>query len=663
MKYISVSVLVFFVLTANLSCLAQSRVIVRNGANNRQGVAQISLKWYTDKLVYQQGVHVYRRSGDSDEWVRLNNQLITLQKAVPAPLVQKDEDLEAFLDMANGLNTVNPEGFVLLNLYVKSFQSPAFAKLLGIQYDDATVEWGKAYEYKVVRMERGQEVELGVSGRIVVGPYRPDAAVTGLSIKVEKGIARMVWKEEEARFYGVNIYRNTPTDTTWRMLNKTPIVMTETDNAPASGVMYQDPNIKERMVYNYRIEGLDFFGGTTARSKSVQVTVSDLTPPAPPVNLNKKVRVLNVQVSWDIQPSADLVGFRVYRSTKSEGPFVPLNEKLLAKTDTMYTDLVPEPDFYYYKVMAVDDATNEGASQPIMVEVQDVVPPSAPKGVEAKADTGKIVLRWVRNPEADVVGYLLFRTVNQNTKENFMLINADPIRDTTYTQVLPENAGNMFLFKVVAVDGNYNRSEPSAVVQAQLPDVTAPIAPAIKKINIKGDTVVVEWLANPEKDLAGYHVYRHEGSNSAAAVRVTRSGPVVPTALLFQDTVGRAGHYQYRVQAVDQAGNASAFSESFPVNFYPPFRAALGEVKVKYNKRKKNVKLDWGKVKNATLKGYTVFRKGKDDTVWKPVSGLLTDAEFEDRGVPKGTFLYQVRAYSQRGDVTVSGDVKVKATK
>lgn len=654
---------VFGAILANKSVAQSSRVLVQNTIGSSQSNVSVQVKWYTDKLVYLQGVHVYRRTADSVDWARINKQLITLQKTVPAPLVQKDEDLEAFLDMANGLNTPNPEGFVLLNLYVKSFQSPAFSKLLGIQYDDATVEWGKSYEYKIVRMERGQEVELGVSERIVVGPYKPAAPVTGLSIKVEKGVARMVWKEEEARFYGVNVYRNTSTDTTWRMLNKTPIVMTESDNAPASDVMYQDANLKERMVYNYRVEGLDFFGGTTARSKPVQVIVGDLTPPAPPVNLNKKVKVLNVQVSWDIQPSPDLVGFRVYRSTKSDGPFAPLNEKLLAKTDTVYMDIVPQPDFYYYKVMAIDDATNEGASQPIMIEVQDVVPPSAPKGVEARADTGKIVLRWARNPEADVVGYLLFRTVNQNTKDNFMLINADPIRDTTYTQVLPKNAGNMFLFKVIAIDGNFNRSEASEVVQARMPDVTAPIAPAIKKANIKGDTVVLEWLANPEKDLAGYHVYRHEGVKATAAVLVTRSGPVAPTALTFLDTVGRAGHYQYRVQAVDLAGNASAFSESFPVNFYPPFRAALGELKGKFNKRKKSIVLAWGKVKDKNLKGYTVFRKGKEDQTWKPVSGLLTEPEFADVVDRKGSFSYQVRAYSPRGDVVISNEVKVKATK
>jgi hypothetical protein len=336
---------------------------------------------------------------------------------------------------------------------------------------------------------------------------------------------------------------------------------------------------------------------------------------------------------------------------------------LLPKTDTVYTDAVPKPGFYYYKVMAVDDATNEGASQPIMAEVQDVVPPSAPKQVEAKADTGKIVLTWAKNPEPDVIGYYVFRTVNQDTKENYVLINADPIRETTYTQKLPKNASNDFLFKIVAVDSNYNRSDASIVVQAKLPDVTAPIAPVIKRIQIKGDTVTVEWLRNPEKDLAGYNIYRHEGDDAARAVRVNRAAMVASATVVFQDTVGREGQYQYRVQAVDQAGNASTFSDAFPVTFHAPFRAALGELKGKFNKRKKSIVLAWGKVKDKNLKGYTVFRKGKEDQAWKPVSGLLTEPEFADAVGRKGSFTYQVRAYSQRGDVVVSNEVKIKATK
>lgn len=665
----SAGTMVYIVLLAQLCVLGlsataqSSRVLVLNGTSNTAAHTTIRVKWYTDGLVYPQGVHLYRRSGEAEPWVRVNKQLISLQKTASPALIRQDEDVEAFLDMANSLSASKPEGFVLLNLYVKSFQSADFSKLLGIQYDDASVEWGKQYEYKVVRLDRGQEIELGVSVPITAGPYTPDASVTGLKVTLEKGVARMLWKDEEARFYGVNIYRNTSVDTTWRKLNKTPVVITETENAPASGVMYQDGNLKERMVYNYRVEGLDFFGGTTLPSKPVQIVVGDLTPPLPPVNLNKKVKVLNVRLSWEIQSSADLAGFRVYRSTHSEGPFVAVTDAWVSKTDTVYVDAVPKPGFYYYKVMAVDDAMNEGPSKPILVEVQDVIPPSAPKQVEAKADTGKIILTWAANPEPDVIGYYVFRTVNQDTKENYVLINAEPMREPVYTQKLPRNARNEFLFKVVAVDSNYNRSEPSAVVQAKLPDVTAPIVPVIKRIHIQGDTVTLEWLLNPEKDLAGYHVYRHEGSHVTAAVRVNRAAIVDPATLLYSDTVGRAGHYQYRIQAVDVAGNVSAFSDAFPVNFTPPFRAVPGELKGKFNKRKKRIVLAWGTVKDKSLKGYTVFRKGKEDTAWKPVSGLLTDSEFSDTVGRKGTFAYQVRAYSQRGDVVISNEVKIKATK
>lgn len=642
----------------SISFSQSSRVLVQNAKGNSFASFTLNVKWYNQQLIYKKGVNIYRKETGESDWTKLNISPILIQPTVPPALLQRDEDLQMFVDMAKEMNVAEEDGFLLLSLFGKSFQSADYSRLIGIQYDDRTAAWGKTYQYRVMKLEGNKEIELAVSPIIKAGDYEQEDSIQDLSIALEKNIARMKWREEEARYYGVNVYRSTKTNPEWSKVNPTPVVQSESEEGPKAEIMFEDDSLKEGTVYYYRLAGLDFFGEETALTASREIRVGDLTPPPPPMNPKKSVKMLNVSISWNTQSVSDLAGFHVYRSNKSDGQFVRISNILIPKTETIYMDPVPQPDFYYYYVAAVDNSGNESNSFTVLAEVQDVIPPLPPSKLIAKADTGKVILSWKANAEPDIMGYHIFRAISEASDSQFVLINSEPLTDTTYTQVFAKNASNKFLFKVIAVDTSFNRSEPSESVSARMPDITAPITPVIKNIIVRGDSLIIQWLANPEPDLKSFTLLRSE-KNVKEEMHVV-SGSIDPKARQYSDTVYVSGKYYYQLQAVDESGNRSSLSELFPIIKSSAFRFTFSEVKGKYKKLKKSVFLAWS-VKGAA-KGYSVFRKKiGEETVWKPLTSLIKSNEFVDMStVSKSMYQYQVRAYSQSGEVVVSDPLNFK---
>jgi fibronectin type 3 domain-containing protein len=653
--------MVFALVFAGESALAQqTRVLVQNALIGTRQQPVVTVKWYSSSLTYATGVNVYRQQEGETTWLKLTSTPLRLSRTVPAALLQRDEDLEGFLDMARQAANEGQEGLVMLNLFVKSFQSADFARLLGIQWDDATVQWGERYTYKITLVKGNGEADLAMSARVEAGTYTAFKSVEDFTVTQQGTLANMHWREDQQRFYGVNVYRSTTVDAVWKKLNSTPIVQSQTEGAPASGVMYQDADLREGLTYRYRLTGLDFFGGETEPTPVQEISVGDLTPPPAPLNLQRSVNKMIVTLQWHIQSSSDLAGFNVYRSTASAGPFSKVHQTSAGEGDTLYVDNVPSPAFYYYYVAAADAAGNERASETVLAEVPDMLPPGVPQHVTIKADTGKMQITWSPVKEPDLKGYYVYRAVDDSDRKSFVLINADPIQDTTFVQTLPANAANRFKFCVASVDTAFNRSEPSLVTEARLPDITPPVMPSIKSAVQQGDSVIITWLSNTERDLAGYGLYRFTSEQVTGEDRPVQR--LAATTTEWIDTIGYAYKVFYRVRAVDSVGNLSVYSDPFPVvntkSSAPLFRQFVAD----YTKREKGVVLRW--VTTQKPEGYTVFRKAREEGGWKPLTGLIENTDFIDRSVDKkGKYEYQVRAYSSSGKASFSKTVLVSTGK
>lgn len=634
-----------------------SRVLVRN-AGVVSGKQTVSVKWYSKDLLYPEGVNLYRKEGQG-EWKKLNNIPVKKLADVASGEYDKDEELHFFVPLMNKAKKEDLKGLLLINILVKSFQSEAFSRFLGIQFEDTTVKAGMVYTYKVASIQGKSEVLLGESVPLRAGAETYEATVQDIVVKADTNKVTMKWRPEEQRYYAVNVYREAGGHG-WLKLNKTPVMISGHKDSLGRlqypKTFYLDDSLRPG-TYTYQLAGIDFFGKETVRSESFTVEVRDFIPPPAPENLEDSIRNLTVVLSWKNQPADDIASVNVYRSSQSTGPFERLAS--LAPTAATYTDHVKKAGPYYYYVASVDSSGNEGKSYMKFSEVHDIVPPGRPAGLSAKADTGKVLLSWEMNREADLWGYRIYRTINSNDEHQFVLLNSTPFVGNSITDKLPKRARNKFLYKIIALDSSFNKSEASDIVAVQMPDVIPPVKPYLKSLGNLQQGFTIEWLANKDEDLVGYHLYRSSDNESYSRVNKEVIGASV---LKWNDPTAAQGiDYFYYLRAVDSAGNLSEPSNILKGNNKAgKENTAPASVKVKYRKDKKDVQITWKHKETEDAVGYVVYRKEESHRQMMPITGQVKGNEYCDKDVtPGNTYFYEIRAFDKAGNVARSEVVKI----
>ena len=639
----------------------ESFVFVRNHPANSVGNFSIEVKWYHAGTLFGKRFSVYRRKAGLSDWQLVSANPVTRLESLPDSLVKQDGDLEFFIDVINQASTEELEDdFLKLNLLLKSFESNEFAWFLGIYYEDTEVEPGISYEYKIAVLNGSQETVLGQSRPIEAGAYQRTVEVQGLEVVQEGRVINFNWIQDANLYYAYNIHEIDSIGST-NKLNNQPLMLSMQPDS--SGVMvYPRPMFKKRgsiegASYSYYIEGVDYFGELSRPSSRVNITIDDITPPPPPLNVSGKADSLRVTLKWEQEGAEGLKGYTIYRSAKSEGEFVPVNNGLIPAGRSSYHETLQVPGPYYYKIEAQDHSGNKSLSEMAFVEAQDVFPPSQPIDLVIKSDTGRLYLTWRQNEESDLAGYLLYRTVDQNDSDHYVLLNAEPLDTNYYEQRLPKNVKNDFFYFLVAIDSSYNRSKPSAVATAVLPDVVAPEPPTIMQIGYSEEGIIVNWIRNVDEDLAGYHLYRSASLNSDG-VQVNQA-TIAKNSFRFVDRTAMGNkQYYYRLEAIDSSGNISPLSEpAYAFRREELLLEAQLTVKLKSQKRKKINRLEWSEIDPKLIRGYVVFR-GESERSIKPITALLASTNFVDKDLKKEAYVYQVRAYSIPGKVIISDTVE-----
>lgn len=632
----------------------------------------IWLKWLSEDVYYEEGSNLYRKEQNASTWTKLND--TPFKKGVVLPIaadLAKEKDLSLAIDLAKSVDRSNFKGIIKINILLKSLQSTAFAKYMGIFYEDKTVEIGKTYLYRATRIKNGIEQEISVSTALmVVNSPKSQLPPQEIVIKSSESQVDINWKPEEERYYAVNVYRISSLNSNQEKLNDFPLLVNKVKGRSGKSaypnILFSDTTIVKDVSYTYQLTSLDFFGRESAQSDPLVVAIKDETPPPSPSSLDFKINNLDVNLSWKEQKVADLAGYYIYRSENDDKNFKKVNSQLIPTGTTVYKDILTKSGAYYYQVAAVDRAGNETNSNTFFADVKDVIPPASPTGLMASADTGKIMLKWSKNNEPDLKGYLIYKTIAGS--DNYVLLNADPITATEFTENLPRNAKNRFLYKIVASDSSYNNSPMTQAVGAQMPDAQAPDAPFIKSITAKDKTLAIDLIPNIDSDLKGYEVYRAEGSEngmppSGSFAKINKT-LVDKKAIQFIDSEIKPNvNYFYYLTAADSAGNTSTKS-NIADGIMSLVENALAPTNLKgsYDKNKSQVLISYQESKQGNMLGFTIYRRTESED-FAPVSGLLNENTFADKNIKKGeTYYYEVRAYHQSGSVAKTEAIKLIIT-
>lgn len=102
-RYLSKFMLSALMLCATFNIYGQdARVVTRNDKDS-QGKPVILVKWYSQQLVYNEGVHVYRREFPRGRWVKLTTGAVKRLPDLPDEIKLNDEELHVFTEVMKDL--------------------------------------------------------------------------------------------------------------------------------------------------------------------------------------------------------------------------------------------------------------------------------------------------------------------------------------------------------------------------------------------------------------------------------------------------------------------------------------------------------------------------------------------------------------------------------
>lgn len=251
---------------------------------------------------------------------------------------------------------------------------------------------------------------------------------------------------------------------------------------------------------------------------------------------------------------------------------MPITDSDFARKQLKFTDeleFAGQPVRLRYAVRFVNDSGQKAAFSNFLLIEPTAKVASAPSEVSVKVSQNAILLNW-KPPEtnvdgskpANILGYNVYRSSSEN--EAARLLNKTPITKTEFADEFFDFKTKYFYFvRTVSLGSNGEPVESAESNRAEVTpkDMFAPSAPTAITIAAAPSSLSVFFAVNPEKDVAGYRIYRSENPNLPKSAWQLLTKDLLTTNT-FQDTKIESGKtYYYYLTAVDTAGNVSEPSE------------------------------------------------------------------------------------------------------
>jgi len=192
-----------------------------------------------------------------------------------------------------------------------------------------------------------------------------------------------------------------------------------------------------------------------------------------------------------------------------------------------------------------------------------------PTSLSAETSQDAVNLKWSApttnidgTTPVSLLGYNIYRSNSE--KEPAKLLNNAPVQTTDFNDEFFEFEKDYYYFVravSVGLEAEPVESSESNIIKFRGVDTFAPSAPSAITIAAAPGTISIFFAINPEKDIAGYKIYRSEDKDTPLA-----NWTLLTTGLLntntFQDTRVESGKtYFYYLTATDKTGNVSEPSE------------------------------------------------------------------------------------------------------
>lgn len=390
---------------------------------------------------------------------------------------------------------------------------------------------------------------------------------------------------------------------------------------------YDDTNVVAATTYYYVVTA--YAQGDESDYSNEDLGTPGVPMPIAPQNVSVTAGEYELQLDWDDNPEPGILGYKVFRSEVSGGPYELIHTGLVEDSEYLDGGLVVG-NTYYYVLLARDSGGNEGALSAEVSGVPIDLPPAAPTGLIATPHNQSVVLTWNPNSEPDFNSYFVY--VSLTPGGPYDEVDND---DTTTFPVYGLQNGTTYYFVIAAEDRGTNMSPYSNEASATPFDDQAPAAPENLTATIGDGFVSLDWDDNTEPDLGEYRVYRSTTSGGPYT-QVEADSP----SDYYDTNVTNEVTYYYVVTAADLSMNESEYSEEVaatPTNDPPPSAPTNLVATAGYG----FVALDWDDNPEPDIQTYRIYRATVSGG---PYTEIDNDdpSEFVDNSVVNGTWYYYV---------------------
>jgi fibronectin type 3 domain-containing protein len=185
---------------------------------------------------------------------------------------------------------------------------------------------------------------------------------------------------------------------------------------------YVDKDFKVGSQYKYKIISANLRGILSNDSNIIEIVLRE--PPPPPEKLSFKIEFNSLTLTW--QNTGDEVLNNIYKTDK-KGVYslTPINKEPIKGTSFKDTFNVSKQIYYTMRSLKGGVIRDEGSvSKELEIDPSDFAP-SALEGLQAVVTSEQVYLIWKEAPETWVVGYRVYREVDD--KEGYLFIGETTI--------------------------------------------------------------------------------------------------------------------------------------------------------------------------------------------------------------------------------------------
>ena len=316
----------------------------------------------------------------------------------------------------------------------------------------------KNYYYKIATtVEENSIGEFSEIIKVTTAP-RPSPPLNFRAFGGGAGIVSLNWlPPKDKTVTGYRIYRKNSADEKLLSIKNIPgrLSLSYVDKGG------MDKSLENGHEYFYAVSSLNQAEVESYITKIVSAITKNVPPLVKGISASKG-KARSIEITWHPSPIADLKHYAILKK-RIDSSESQMEIRVSADTTTYFDENLPDEVRYHYQVKAVDIDGLEGMPS---LEASGITKsiPSTPKNIEVFMDADKLIMKWDKNPEPDIVKYEIYKITGFIGVMKKLGVTKEP-------SFVDRNVkkGDRASYKIVAVDEDNLRSKKSAIITVLIP--------------------------------------------------------------------------------------------------------------------------------------------------------------------------------------------------